>query len=219
MKYILSKDMVTFAQSEQGAITVEKMVVVAGVIGLAIAVITAVTRNTEVIGIRAENALAGEEVASGNFNEVLDGMARASWGWWTDTDYAGWTGLGHPRIELVEQGHRGFEGTLTSGMAVDIESTRDSRGRGYGIEQTFDKLVPGQTYTLSFDAADTRGDNSMQVIFGGEIIGTVDPSGKSFEKSDFSVLAGSGDGSNTLQFVSTGPIDGVGVYVDNVSLR
>lgn len=200
---------------QSGAITVEKMVVIGGIVGLGIAVMSAISKNTEVLAIRAENVLGSENVTSGNFNDVLPGMVQQPWGWYTNSDYAGWTSIGHPRVEIVNQGHLGFEGTISSGMAVDIEGAY----RGKGIQQTFDNLVPGQNYKLSFDAADPKGNNTMQVVFGGEIIGTVDPSSKGFDAQSFNVLAGSGDGTDTLQFISTGPIDGSGVYVDNVSLR
>ncbi|MFK7795094.1 MAG: cadherin domain-containing protein, partial [Gammaproteobacteria bacterium] len=139
---------------------------------------------------------------------------------------------------LIQNG--GFENSSTgwnldSGPGFQIKSTGD----GYGIDasegsryldtdhspgnmsfsQDVSGVSEGGTYQLSLDAAEYNGyDASLEIYWGGELVGTVEPGTTTMQHFEFEVTGGAGDGSNTLQFVEVGNVDYGGTAVDNIQL-
>ena len=72
----------------------------------------------------------------------------------------------------------------------------------------------------AFEAADFGSyfDNTLEVYFGGELVGTIDTDGRTMETYDITVTAGSGDGTDVLSFVETGTSDYGGTAIDNIRM-
>jgi len=89
------------------------------------------------------------------------------------------------------------------------------------ISQTVSAMETGESYQLSFDASNYTNQmhGEMDVYFGGQLIGSVDPTVQDqMDTYTFDLVGGSGDGSNTLRFVEVGGSDKVGVVLDNVQI-
>ena len=123
----------------------------------------------------------------------------------------GWDLLDDPRAEVVWSGYNGVTAT-DGGYMLDLDASPGNMSLG----QVLDSAVDGQVYTVSFDAADPRMNNGVDVYWGGELVGSANPTGNSMQSYSFEIQGGSGDGSNLLMITGTGPEDNVGAYIDNV---
>ena len=101
----------------------------------------------------------------------------------------------------------------------------DAGGSNARIAQDVDNLIDGQTYELTFAYSDYttvyRGASSggMNVYWGGELVAHVGGDGeRALVDYQLDLVAGSGDGSNRLEFEGTGTVDGWGAGLDNVRL-
>ena len=129
-----------------------------------------------------------------------DGMAPGGW-------FAGPGGV----IDIHNSG---------PGIATDGSNWLDTEGVPgvTTISQTISGVIDGSPYRLEFDAIDgPTDDNGLNIYWNGDLIGTVDPETSFPTGYVFDVIGGSGDGTNTLTFEVTGPVDGTGVQVDNVN--
>ena len=86
------------------------------------------------------------------------------------------------------------------------------------ITQAVEGVTEGAEYQLSFDAADRSSDGAVEIYWGGELVGAVDPGSTAMQTYTFTVTGGDGDGSDLLEFKETGSPDNVGISLDNVSL-
>ncbi|MBC2604829.1 putative Ig domain-containing protein [Pelagicoccus albus] len=153
-------------------------------------------------------------IINGSFEDISTGTSQ-SWGYSSAT-VSGWTEANGENFEMHTSGWEGMEAPTDGDYFLDMASSQ-----ALDISQSVSGLTTGEEYTLSFDAGDRTADlsNSMDVYFGGVLIGTIDPSTTDvFESYSFDIIAGSGDGSDTLRFVETGGNDAWGISLDNVKL-
>lgn len=127
-----------------------------------------------------------------------------------------WTNLSGTNAQLKSTGQN--EVNATDGTYyVDMDA---SPGNAI-LQQTVSGVSSGTEYHLSFDAADFSHygyDAQLEVYWGGELIGTVDPNSSTMATFSYFVEGGAGDGSNTLQFKEVGTVDYGGTAIDNVQL-
>ncbi len=99
-------------------------------------------------------------------------------------------------------------------------------GGNVRISQDVSGLTDGESYRVTFSFADyttaEQGASSggMNVYWNGELLGSVGGDGnRDFADFDFDLVAGSGDGSNKLEFEGTGSADAWGAGLDNVRVH
>jgi Ca2+-binding RTX toxin-like protein len=140
-------------------------------------------------------------------NGTMEAIAIPGGQWWqtySNTQVPGWKNAGQDNVVVVN--HLGSQV-----LDLDPEGANDEL---YQLVQT----KSGQAYTLSFSATATvAGSSTIEVLWNGVKIATVDPSTTAFEKFTFTVT-GTG-GLDKLSFRElAGQNDYLGSYLDNVSL-
>ena len=136
------------------------------------------------------------------------------------TAMAGWqllSGGGWGGWELLHNGYSGI--TVPDGKyALDMESSGGNDNMD--IQQNVQGIVNGQSYSVSFVASAEAGwhGNSVNVYWGNQLIGNVATETVANQTYSFTVVGGSGNGSNALRLQGEGPQDGVGLAIDNVKL-
>ncbi|MFN3190444.1 MAG: LamG-like jellyroll fold domain-containing protein [Aureliella sp.] len=138
-------------------------------------------------------------------------------------------GADNPRTSLQEDGtfsaagnHFEVHNPRGGVDASDGEFWLDMGGSASNV--TISQHVPGveagEAYTLSFDLADSHHDQTdgLEVIWNGEVIASIDNQDASMDRFEFTVVGGSGDGSDTIKFRGTGEVDNFGVSLDDVQL-
>ncbi len=219
-----TRDIETFLRDTSGAVTVDWVVLTGGLVGLglaATAVISAgVQYQAEEIADLSGQSITGlhrwgqNRIANGSFEDI-DGMIAAGWGFYhADGSLAGWLNLDDLRLEVHHDGYHGVDATDGDYM-LDLDASPGNISMG----QVLNDAVDGQIYTLSFDAADPRMNNGVDVYWGGEIIASVNPEGTTMQTYSFEIEGGAGDGSNLLMIQGSGPEDNVGAYIDSVSVE
>lgn len=198
-----------FLSAQSGAITVEKMVVVGGVIGLVIATFTAIKNNTE-----SKTVFAMKELSGSTYETISFGLPAApnmSWGgaYWGPID--GWSTNRGP-LEY----HRYTRPDGSEGYALELDGWKGASR----VSKTLDKLLDDVPYVVSFDMVSGANDG-MDVYFGGVKVGSYAASStfKDVSTKEFTVAGGMGDGSNVLTFVSHNPGDGHSSRVDNLQVK
>jgi Ca2+-binding RTX toxin-like protein len=159
-------------------------------------------------------------IVNGSFEDTT-GMTTTGWGFSGAGAAPGWTDANGFPIEFHNDGRGGLTATDGSNW-LDLEG---NPGQQSTVSQTVAGVQDGQVYVLSFDAADlsnindgTTQDNQLQVIWNGDVVGTIDASDGSWRNYEFHLIGGSGNGSNTLVFQGLGDVSGVGASIDNVQL-
>lgn len=218
----IARAMQDFLRAESGAVTVDWVVLTGGLVGLglaATAVVSAgVQHQSEEIADLGGQSITGlhrwgqNRLANGSFEDI-EGMIAAGWGFYSAGALNGWSLLDDPRAEVVWSGYHGVNAT-DGGYMLDLDASPGNMSLG----QVMNDAVDGQTYTVSFDAADPLMTNGVAVYWGGQLIGTADPQGTSMNSYEFEITGGTGDGSNLLMIQGTGPEDNIGAYIDNVSV-
>ena len=212
-----------FLTAETGAVTVDWVVLTGGLVGLGLA-------TTAVISVGVEDSardiadLSGQSITgihrwgvnrlvNGSFEDI-DGMIAAGWGFYhANGSLNGWDSFNDPQAEVVWSGYQGVDAT-DGGYMLDLDASPGNISFG----QVVSDAVDGQVYTVSFDAADPRNNNGVDVYWGGELVGSANPQGSTMQSYTFEIQGGSGDGSNLLMISGTGPEDNVGAYIDSVSV-
>ena len=141
------------------------------------------------IGYRADNVTGWEKLAGGG------------WGNW----------------ELLKSGYSGI--SVPDGRyALDMESSGNSQNMD--IQQHVQGVVNGQTYTVSLVASAEAAwhGNGLNVYWGGQVVGHIATEVVGNQTFSYTVTGGAGDGSNALRLQGQGPIDGVGLAIDNVKV-
>lgn len=216
-------DLQKFTDSESGAITVDWIVLTAGVIGLGAAAAASVGRGTmdtsqTIVDYLDQDIVDLENgglnrITNGSFEDIA-GMAARKWGFFNaDGSLSGWLNEGDVRLEVTPSGRFGV--TSSDGdMMLDMDASPGN----VRIGQILDSAIDGVTYTVSFEAADPTSDNGVEVYFGGELIASVFPGGKSMTSYSYEIIGGAGDGKNVLTIGGIGPEDFHGVYLDNIEV-
>lgn len=210
-----------FLAEDDGAVTVDWVVLTGAVVGLGIAAsLTLVPGIADLSGDIAQEVKTspglmrtsfGLTIANGSFEDI-DGMRAAGWGFYAQNDgMAGWSEVDDLRFEVVYDGYNRVPAT-DGGYSLDLDASPGN----LRIGQDLTKAVEGQTYTVSFTAADPVGNNGVNVYYGGELVGEAKPTGRTPDSYSFEVVGGAGDGSNRLELQGTGPEDNVGAYLDNI---
>jgi len=213
-----------FIESESGAVTVDWVVLTGGLVGLGLAVMGVVSggvehKAREITGVTGQS-ITGlhlwnmNRLANGSFEDI-DGMLAAGWGFYhSDGTLAGWENLDNPRLEVHHSTYHGV--TATDG---DFMLDLDASPGNISLGQVLNDAVDGQVYTVSFDAADPRMNNGVEVYWGGVLVASVNPEGAQMQNYSFEIEGGAGDGSNLLMISGTGPEDNIGAYIDSVSVE
>lgn len=208
-----------FVRNEDGAVTVEYVVLAALVAGVAYAAVEMNVEGQETYTSTLSYALTGEtdeefltvDIANGSF-ELVAGMATRSWGYSAES-IEGW---------IPESGHD-FEIKVKSEEGSDSYDADHYLDMGESpgnleISQVFDNVDDGEWYTIGLTAYDKIGDNSMEVYFGGEFVGLIEANTSEWEQYDFAIKGGMGDGTNKITLRETGTVDNTGTYIDSVGL-
>lgn len=195
-----------FLTSEAGAVTVEKTIVVGGIIGLAIAVFGALRSSTELAALSTVKAMSG---ATYEKSFELPGPPNKSWGGAYTGVVDGWR-TNHGTLEF----HRYTKADGTEGYALELEGS----GKGNVVASPIENLIPNKPYTVSFDMIAGAGEG-MDVYFGGERVASIgagvtgDISTQTIE-----ITSGMGNGTDWLSFHSVGKTDGHSSKIDNVKV-
>ena len=210
--------MCRFLFEETGAVTVDWVVMTAAVVGLGLASAAAVRTGTGNLGADINTSLtnawvAGAPVNLFDFNDVT-GLIPVWYGAVARNSYQGWTAVGtQQHIEVVNTGVRNIH-TPDGGRWIDIDS-------GLALVRPLENLPDGATYTLSFNAAHSNPGQggSVNVFFGGQLVDTITPTSNQFSNFTMDFIAGSGDGTNQLEFRGTGTTYGNGVSLHGIQVR
>lgn len=166
-------------------------------------------------------------VVNGSFEDTT-GLRQTDFGFVTDPEdgfagsVAGWTNNNGSVIEVVETG-------VVDQPAAEGDYWLDSGSQGaqiIDISQQIEGLTDGSSYKLSFqagqwDVPSPAPDETLNVYWNGELLDNVRPETiDAYETFEFDIIAGSGDGTNTLRFegVTDGTRDFQGVVIDDVQI-
>ncbi|PLX68890.1 MAG: hypothetical protein C0603_04175, partial [Denitrovibrio sp.] len=166
------------------------------------------------------------ELANGN---TVNNLNISSGSWIGLTSMTGWTLIGDttPTMEVHDGGHMAV-GATDGENYMDLGETNsggDTDNENTHIGQVIEGAVDGESYTLSFDYADKAFDagnaasGAVQVIWGGEVVATIDGNNSDWESFSIELTGGAGNGNNQIEFkeVGTGN-DNHGMAIDNVEL-
>ena len=160
-------------------------------------------------------------IVNGSFENTA-GMTAQSFGFSNATgNVTGWTDANGFRIDFHNDARGGL--TATNGNNwIDMEG---GSGQHNAISQNLSGINAGQVYVLSFDVGDmasindgTTLDNQLQVIWNGDVVGTIDAVDGGWRSYEFHLIGGSGNGSNRLTFQGLGGNNQIGVALDNVRM-
>ncbi len=212
-----------FLKDESGAVTVDWVVLTSALMGLGIAASLTVIPGVEDLSGDIAGELTdspglmrtsfGLTIANGSFEDI-EGMIASGWGFYAYNDVmAGWDEVRDLRFEVVHDGYAGVPAT-DGAFSLDMDASPGNMRIGQNLTQAVD----GQTYTVSFTAADPSSGNGVDVYFGGEIVGQANPDSKTPGTYSFEIVGGAGDGDNRLELQGTGREDNVGAYIDNIAV-
>ncbi|RYE87391.1 MAG: hypothetical protein EOP19_04385, partial [Hyphomicrobiales bacterium] len=140
------------------------------------------------------------------------------WGKW-DTTPAEWNiagaepGQAGVRLELIQSGYGGVFSSNGAPM-VDLEATPGN----VQISQSYDTLVTGQSYALSFEMGRSGSDGTLEVYWNNNLVGSYVPTSGLMQVVTLNLAAAAG--TNTLSFRETGSesTNNTGTYLANISL-
>ncbi|OAF19403.1 DUF5801 repeats-in-toxin domain-containing protein [Bradyrhizobium neotropicale] len=152
----------------------------------------------------------GPTVAAAPLSQIVNGnFSQGVWSdpaWWgsMSTDVTGWTisqspvGPGTVDLERTPSGYLG----MTTSNGADMVDMGSSPGN-IEITQSFTNLTPGQSYAIQFEAGAPFPETAkLQVVWDGQVIGTIDPSGPGQLTSYNYIVTATGH--DTLSFVEIG---------------
>ncbi|MFK7943409.1 MAG: Hint domain-containing protein [Paracoccaceae bacterium] len=157
----------------------------------------------------------GNLLANGSFEDISGTEASFFGQVAFDGSITGWTTTSATTdIELHDSGFRGVEGT-DGDYWLDLEASPGNIRIGQDVQG----LTDGETYRLEFEHNDTANQsNGIKIYWNGEVIDTVDPVNGTWTNASYDLVAGTGDGSNRLEFEGTGAENNEGASLDNVRL-
>ena len=161
-------------------------------------------------------------IVNGSFEDTTGMDSSPFWGFSGTGGIApGWTDANGFAIEFHNDGRGGLLATDGANW-LDLEA---NPGQQNFVRQTVSGVQDGQVYVLTFDAADlsdiddgTTQDNQLQVVWNGEVVGTIDAVDGAWRSYEFHLIGGAGDGTNTLAFAGLGDASGMGASLDNVQM-
>ncbi len=213
-----------FMENQTGAVSVDWVVLTAALTGLGLATAGVVSVGVESLSNDTADHMRQDLTMYSRFDvnrmanasfEDIEGMIAAGWGFYNaNGSLMGWDNIGNLRAEVVHSGYMGIDATDGDFM-LDLDASPGNMMIGQQVQGA----VSGQVYTVSFDAADERGNNGVAVYWGGELVETFEPAGRSMESFSVDIVGGEGDGSNMLMIGGTGPEDNRGAFIDNIEVR
>lgn len=158
-------------------------------------------------------------IVQGSFEDVT-GMDRQKFGF--TGNIPGWTMHNENPAEVVIDGWIGVPAS-DGRYWIDTGTVRD---KVLDISQTIHAVENGTNYILAFDAGQWAEpsafpDDGLLVYWNGQPVAELQPQTiDGYERFEFMVTGGTGNGSNTVRFVgrTDGTSDSQGVVLDNVSL-
>ena len=169
------------------------------------------TGNDKIVGSNGADTLSGDEgndqiyggnspnantnlITNGSF-ENTTGMTTTGYGYVSTGVIPGWTTAnGAQQIDVHNDGRGGIPATDGRNW-LDLEASPGN----IVIGQNVAGVAAGQSYSLAFDAGDlVGGGNGVQVFWGGQLVGTVDPTDGSMTHYTFELIGGAGNGNNRL---------------------
>lgn len=155
-------------------------------------------------------------IVNGSFENTA-GMTTTGYGFVKTGSITGWTAdNARQEIDVHNDGRGGLD-AVDGKNWLDLEASPGN----IGVSQTVPGLTDGQSYQLAFSAGENaaQAGNTFEVIWGGEVIATIDPSNGTWTDYSFTVVGGAGDGSDTLTFRAVGNgTDNFGASIDDVTL-
>jgi len=146
-------------------------------------------------------------VVNGSFEDFGNTATYYNWGANIAT-MPGWT---KSTLAQYEAAHS----VATDGSwGIDLEAYYENMD----ISQSVTGLAGGAIYQLQFDSVNTgSGDNGFQLYWNGQLVDAVARVPSTMTTYSYSLVANGT--SDTLRFISTGPVDNDGASLDNVRLR
>lgn len=158
-------------------------------------------------------------ILNGSFEDVT-GLTQTGYGFRGDGAIPNWTADPFSEIDIHNDGRGGVPATDGNNW-LDLEASPGNARIGQDVAG----VQNGEIYTLTFDAGDganlpgSTGENLLNVYWGGELVGKIDPPQGGMQTYTFEVTGGAGDGTNRLEFEGLGSgDDNFGASVDSVSL-
>ena len=161
------------------------------------------------------NGLADNLIVNGSFENVT-GLSKTGYGYVGTGGVPSWTAVHNTdKIDIHNDNRGGIKPTDGKNW-LDLEATPGN----VRVGQTVPGVVTGQPYVLAFDAGDLAcGGNGVNIYWGGELVGCINPNDGTMTKFVFNLEGGAGNGNNRLEFEGTGNgTDKMGVSIDNVQL-
>ncbi|WP_417686851.1 beta strand repeat-containing protein [Roseibium sp.] len=158
---------------------------------------------------------AREFVVNGSFETFTGTLGGSNGsGWYQNPDSVdGWT---VENVDIHQAGHNNY-GATDGGHHLDLASVTNGVA-----SQVIEGQLDGHVYNLAMDLKSRGGlgQSVAKVYWNGELLDTIDPAltGADWQTFSFTVIGGSGDGSNTLTFVEVGSDNNGGTLIDSVSL-
>lgn len=177
--------------------------------------------NVEITADDGGNTNNGDNlIINGSFEDTT-GMSEQEYGYQGGGVIPGWTDKDGYRID-VHNDNRGDVHATDGNNWLDLGGVHANNH----VVQTINGVEADQSYQLTFDVADIQtaedgqaGDNTLTVIWGGEVIAEIDPTdGGVMTQYSYTVEGGAGDGNNRLEFKGDGLVDNFGVSLDNIIL-
>ncbi|MCR9067341.1 MAG: Hint domain-containing protein [Rhodobacteraceae bacterium] len=158
-------------------------------------------------------------IVNGSFEDTT-GAAATGYGFRADTGIPGWTEDTGEDFDIHNDGRGGVNPTDGNNW-LDLDRSPGNVRVGQDVQG----IVDGETYKLTFDAGDGDflsqsgpGENLVNVYWGGELVGQIDPNPGTMDTYTFDLVGGAGNGNNRLEFEGTGTEDNFGASIDKVSL-
>ncbi len=175
--------------------------------------------NDLLVGGTGDDTLRGDSqknyIVNGSF-ENFSGGPIADGGWRGFQTLEGWKLESGPQFEVVDDQH-GNVGSTDGEHWLDTDASPGD----IQFSQKVEGLENGQSYELSFDARSrgAAGTGVLEVYWNGDKVGTVGGTfADGWQHQSFKLVAGSGDGTNTLRFAEVGRADNIGTALDNIRL-
>lgn len=204
--------MTSFLKDETGAMTVDFTVVVAGIVGLAIAAAAAVTLKTEGLAMKANSSLNGSPLPQTAFSDPPHKKH-----WWGTTVYEpvqGWSPTTGTALEYHQ--FTGVDGQPTWGIELEGQANQG------GIQSDLGRLISGSEYVVQFDAGISsdanRSISNIGVFVDGKQVGTV-TQGTTAQTHQIAFTADPGLNTSTLELRSLDTWDGRSATVTNISVN
>jgi Ca2+-binding RTX toxin-like protein len=157
-------------------------------------------------------------IQNGSFELFDEAAADAKGEWWGVRKMPGWTLDGAQKdgsnwFEIVKSGHRGIVSEY-GGRWLDM----DASSGNIAIRQQVAGVEAGKQYTLFVTLASSGKGEGVDIFWGGQKIKSIVPDSPVMQTYAIVVTGNADAALNTIRLAGTGPANGIGVSLDDVSL-